>query len=251
MRNFFNAGGWMAGLVLLVLAASGLGPAGSPESIQHRLAALALEHSRASAEPADAAERTSEPLVQPPAQQRLDLENSRYRQSKVPAGTTKAQARPAPEGGQAAQAPVPPAASIADERHDLDAIRRKYESVTVVATGYYAGRESTGKDPGHPQYGITYSGVEVRRDPDAISTIAADLNVFPLGTVLYIPDYGYGIVTDTGSAIRGNKIDLYFHTKEDVYKQWGKKTLDVYIIRKGNGHVTEEMLLDLSKAFKS
>jgi 3D (Asp-Asp-Asp) domain-containing protein len=135
--------------------------------------------------------------------------------------------------------------------HDLPASLAQFERVEVVATGYYAGKESTGKDPGHPQYGITYSGVEVRRDPNSISTIAADLNVFPLGTVLYIPGYGYGIVTDTGAAIQGNKIDLYFHTKEDVYRQWGKKTLDVYIIRKGQGRVTEEMMLELSRKFKS
>ena len=134
---------------------------------------------------------------------------------------------------------------------ELPASLAQYERVRVVATGYYAGKESTGKEPGHPQYGITYSGVEVRRDPDSISTIAADLNVFPLGTVLYIPGYGYGIVTDTGSAIQGNKIDLYFHTKEDVYRQWGMKTLDVYIIRKGQGLVTEEMMLELSRTFKS
>jgi 3D (Asp-Asp-Asp) domain-containing protein len=134
---------------------------------------------------------------------------------------------------------------------DLETMDALYEKIKVVATGYYAGKESTGKEPGHPQYGITYSGVPVRRDPKSLSTIAADLDVFPLGTILYIPGYGYGIVTDTGSAIRGNKIDLYFHTKEDVYRQWGKKTLDVYLIRKGQGRVTEEMMLDLSNAFKS
>jgi len=116
----------------------------------------------------------------------------------------------------------------------------RYPKVRVVATGYYAGFESTGKHPGHPSYGITYSGVKVRRDQ--YSTIAADLRVFPLGTVLYIPGYGYGVVADKGGAIRGNKIDLYFKTKQDVYKQWGKKTVDVYLVRKGDGKVTETML---------
>src|SRR5690625_2945875 len=90
----------------------------------------------------------------------------------------------------------------------------EYERVTVTATGYTAGPESTGKREDHPEYGITYSGVEVTRD--LYSTIAADLDVFPLGTILYIPDYGYGVVTDIGGAIKGNKIDLYFETVEDV-----------------------------------
>ncbi|GAB7388832.1 hypothetical protein BSNK01_26700 [Bacillaceae bacterium] len=127
-----------------------------------------------------------------------------------------------------------------DPHHDLT----KYPMVNVVATGYYAGVESTGKHPGHPQYGITYSGVKVRRD--LYSTIAADPNVFPLGTILYIPGYGYGVVADTGSAIKGNKIDLYFETIEDVYKLWGKKQLDVYVIRKGDGNVSEALLQRLN-----
>jgi 3D (Asp-Asp-Asp) domain-containing protein len=121
-----------------------------------------------------------------------------------------------------------------------------FPKVGVVATGYYAGVESTGKDQSSPQYGITYSGVKVKRDPLGFSTIAADLHVFPLGTVLYIPGYGYGVVADIGSAIKGNKIDLYYDSIHDVYKQWGKKKVDVYIVKRGNGVLTEAMLNELS-----
>lgn len=122
----------------------------------------------------------------------------------------------------------------------------QYEKVRVLATGYTAGIESTGKDPSHPSYGITYSGVYVRRD--TYSTIAADLNVFPLGTILYIPGYGYGVVADIGAAIKGHKIDLYFETVEDVYNQWGKRQVDVYIIKKGNGKLTEQILNQYNKS---
>lgn len=114
----------------------------------------------------------------------------------------------------------------------------------VVATGYYAGIESTGKEEGHPQYGITYSGARVVRDH--YSTIAADLNMFPLGTILFIPGYGYGVVADIGSAIKGNKIDLYFDTKEAVFKQWGKKTVDVFLVERGEGTVTDAMMEKLN-----
>jgi|HigsolmetaAR203D_1030402.scaffolds.fasta_scaffold00840_8 3D (Asp-Asp-Asp) domain-containing protein len=127
----------------------------------------------------------------------------------------------------------------------------KYESVEVTATGYSPGKESTGKEPGHPQYGITFSGVAARRNERALSTIAADLRLFPLGTVLYIPGYGFGIVADTGSAIKGYKIDLFYDTKEDVYRHWGKKKVKVYVIRRGDGHVTEEMMRAWSETFKS
>ncbi|MFC0523900.1 3D domain-containing protein [Pontibacillus salicampi] len=115
-----------------------------------------------------------------------------------------------------------------------------YPTVAVLATGYTAGVESTGKNPGHPMYGITYSGVKVKRD--LYSTIAADLSVFPIGTILFIPDYGYGVVADKGSAIKGNKIDLYYETVDDVYNHWGKKTVEVYVVKKGNGSLTEEEL---------
>lgn len=120
-----------------------------------------------------------------------------------------------------------------------------YPKKKVVATGYTAGVESTGKTPNHPQYGITYSGVKVRRD--LYSTIAADLDVFPLGTILYIPDYGYGVVSDIGGAIKGNTIDLYFDTVEQVYNEWGKREVDVYIIEEGRGEVTEADLTTLNE----
>lgn len=119
-------------------------------------------------------------------------------------------------------------------------LEEQYPTKKVIATGYTAGIESTGKTEEHPEYGITFSGINVKRD--LYSTIAADLTVFPLGTILYIPDYGYGVVTDKGGAIKGNKIDLYFHTVEDVYAQWGKKELDIYIIKQGNGEITPEEL---------
>ena len=121
----------------------------------------------------------------------------------------------------------------------------QFPTQEVVATGYTAGIESTGKTPEHPGYGITFSGVNVKRD--LYSTIAADLDLFPLGTVLFIPGYGYGVVADIGGAIKGNKVDLYFPTVSDVYEQWGKQTLEVYVIEEGSGQLTEGDLEKLNQ----
>jgi len=121
----------------------------------------------------------------------------------------------------------------------------QYPKKTIVATGYTAGVESTGKEPNHPEYGITYSGVKVKRD--LFSTIAADLSVFPIGTVLFIPGYGYGVVADKGGAIKGDRLDLYYDTVEDVYQEWGKKTVEVSIVKMGNGKLTEEELQALNE----
>lgn len=124
-------------------------------------------------------------------------------------------------------------------------------TLKVTATGYTAGFESTGKTSKHPQYGITYSGVKVRRDKNSVSTIAADPKVLPLGSILYVPGYGYAVVADTGSAIKGRKIDLYFATTKQVYKEWGKKTVEVQLIKRGSGKCTESMLKNLGKAIQT
>ncbi|RJX39312.1 hypothetical protein D3P09_07635 [Paenibacillus pinisoli] len=121
--------------------------------------------------------------------------------------------------------------------------------IEVVATGYTAGVESTGKRPGHPGYGITYSGVKVRRDQ--VSTIAADPKLFPIGTLLYIPGYGYGVVADTGSAIKGNRIDLYFETIKEVYEQWGKRKVEVQVLRRGRGKLTQSWLNEINQAVEA
>ena len=122
----------------------------------------------------------------------------------------------------------------------------RYPRHEVLATGYTAGYESTGKVPESPAYGITYSGVKVKRD--LFSTIAADLNIFPIGTILYIPGYGYGVVADKGGAIKGNHLDLYYETVQDVYENWGRKTLQVYLVQKGDGTLSEDQLERLNAA---
>jgi 3D (Asp-Asp-Asp) domain-containing protein len=113
-------------------------------------------------------------------------------------------------GSEDRQTPIDQEA-VRDQNGDLETLEDRvdlenYPSNTVIATGYTADIESTGKAEDHPGFGITYSGVKVKRD--LYSTIAADLTVYPIGTVLFIPGYGYGVVADKGSAIKGNRLDL-------------------------------------------
>ncbi|GIW65553.1 MAG: hypothetical protein KatS3mg094_072 [Candidatus Parcubacteria bacterium] len=98
------------------------------------------------------------------------------------------------------------------------------KTLEVVATAYTSGPESTGKMPGRKDYGITYSGL-----PALKGTVAVDPEIIPLGTVLEIPDYGYAIALDTGSAVKGNKIDVYFDNVDEAIK-WGVKKLKVRIL---------------------
>lgn len=102
----------------------------------------------------------------------------------------------------------------------------RYSNVVKMrATAYTSDYASTGKSPGHPYFGITATGTKARRNTGGYSTIAVDPRVIPLGTKVYVDGYGYAIAEDTGGAIKGNKIDVYFDNNNLVYN-WGVKWVD-------------------------
>lgn len=102
----------------------------------------------------------------------------------------------------------------------------------MEVTGYTAGYESTQKQAGEEGYGVTASGATVQQGV----TVAAGSNI-PFGTQLYIPyfegksGFGDGIFTvqDRGGAIGPNNIDVYYQSVSAA-QEFGRKTLDVYII---------------------
>lgn len=63
--------------------------------------------------------------------------------------------------------------------------------------------------------------------PTAGRTIAADTSVLPFGTVVVIDGLEF-VVEDRGSAIEGNRIDIFFETHEEALN-WGKQTKMIYI----------------------
>ncbi len=73
------------------------------------------------------------------------------------------------------------------------------------------------------QVGITSSGSMARP-----GTIAADTSIYPYGTILHIPGYGYGRVEDTGGAIKGQHIDLY-RPNHWFARHWGNRTKQVKV----------------------
>lgn len=105
---------------------------------------------------------------------------------------------------------------------------KKY--IDCTATAYDLSYESCGKSPGDKGYGITASGMKA-----AYGVIAVDTRVIPLGTKLYIEAadgswvYGNAVAGDTGGAIRGNRIDLFFNTRQECLN-FGKRTARVYIL---------------------
>jgi 3D (Asp-Asp-Asp) domain-containing protein len=101
--------------------------------------------------------------------------------------------------------------------------------MTSTLTAYTAGVESTGKTPSHPQYGITFSGKRAAEG----RTIAVDPKIIPLGSTVYIEGIGVRKAEDTGSAIKGTRIDVFM---DDVRlaRQFGvKKNVKVYVLEEG------------------
>jgi 3D (Asp-Asp-Asp) domain-containing protein len=61
--------------------------------------------------------------------------------------------------------------------------------------------------------------------------IAVDPKVIPLGTLMYVEGYGFGIAEDTGGAIKGNKIDVCIEDRKAAMA-WGRKKVKVHIFHK-------------------
>lgn len=102
--------------------------------------------------------------------------------------------------------------------------------ITMQATAYDLSVESCGKLPDHPAYGITYTGTHARP-----GVVAVDPKVINLGSKLYVQsldstsDYGFASAEDTGSAIKGNKIDLFISDNRQALR-YGRRYVRVYVL---------------------
>ncbi|WP_407681756.1 ubiquitin-like domain-containing protein [Pseudalkalibacillus salsuginis] len=76
--------------------------------------------------------------------------------------------------------------------------------------------------------GITATGYNLKANPNA-KVIAVDPSVIPLGSKVWVEGYGYATALDTGGAINGNKIDVFFSSKSAAYS-WGRKTVRVKVV---------------------
>jgi 3D (Asp-Asp-Asp) domain-containing protein len=80
--------------------------------------------------------------------------------------------------------------------------------ISVSATGYsLPGRTATGLPVG---WGV----------------VAVDPSVIPLGTHMTIPGYGDAVAADTGGAVVGSSIDLWFPSTAQA-QAWGRRTVTI------------------------
>jgi 3D (Asp-Asp-Asp) domain-containing protein len=102
----------------------------------------------------------------------------------------------------------------------------EFPSFEAEVSWYTAGFESTGKNPDHPNYGITASGKYVKEN----HTIAADESI-PFGTKILIDDIIY-TVEDRGGLIYDNRLDIYVDDLNEVPPE-GRIKKEVYILEWG------------------
>jgi len=76
--------------------------------------------------------------------------------------------------------------------------------------------------------GNTATGLNLRANPNA-KVIAVDPRVIPLGTKVYVEGYGYAVAADTGGAIKGYKVDLFFSSKADAFR-WGVRKVKLTVL---------------------
>lgn len=100
------------------------------------------------------------------------------------------------------------------------------KKVVQEALGSISGEAMTFESTAYTSYGShTATGTTPHK-----GTIAVDPSVIPLGTKLYVEGYGYGVAEDTGGAIKGHIIDLYFTSEADCIK-WGRRDVKVHIVK--------------------
>jgi peptidoglycan DL-endopeptidase CwlO len=72
----------------------------------------------------------------------------------------------------------------------------------------------------------TLQGTTATGAPVGYGVVAVDPSVIPLGTRMTIPGYGEGVAADTGGAIQGAVVDLWFPTAAQA-AAWGRRTVTI------------------------
>lgn len=91
-----------------------------------------------------------------------------------------------------------------------------------IATAYCGCRKCNGKWTGYP----TASGTKMVQG----RTIAVDPRDIPLGSKVSIEDMGEYVAEDTGSAIKGNRVDIYFDSHKEAL-EFGRQRIKLRVLR--------------------
>lgn len=73
-----------------------------------------------------------------------------------------------------------------------------------------------------------------------VGMVAVDPRIIPLGTKIYVEGYGIAIAGDTGGAIKGHIVDLFFNSESECQRFGRQYGLKVYILKDQNVDVKAE-----------
>lgn len=136
------------------------------------------------------------------------------------AATPTASAPAAPQSSApTAAAPISAGPGYQTKGTDTSGTTKETSLGTFVLCGYCGCAECSGG------FGITFSGTV----PQPQHTIAADLNVLPLGSKVRIGDIIY-TVEDIGSAVQGKMIDIYYADHASAAAH-GRTEAEVFLIQ--------------------
>ena len=138
----------------------------------------------------------------------------------IQAGARRAEARSVTIAAQT-PAPAPTAVATPAEPEPAAVETRAPVLAAAPASGP---RTLTVSSSGYALKGRTATGI-----PTAPGVVAVDPSVIPLGTRMAIPGYGLGIAADTGGAVVGNTIDLWFPTTAQALA-WGRRTVTITLL---------------------
>ena len=121
-------------------------------------------------------------------------------------------------------------AAVETQKAIVEALRARQTEVTVKlravrtapekfeVTAYSQRAEENTAD------GITFTGL-----PVDIGIAATDPSVIPLGSVIWVEGYGYAFVADIGGAIKGKRVDVFFHCTREAL-EFGRQMRKVKVI---------------------
>jgi uncharacterized protein YabE (DUF348 family) len=122
-------------------------------------------------------------------------------------------------------------------------IKEKHDKVVAVGTKELALQVSRGEGSSGEEFyvyttaytancngcsGHTSTGINLHANPNA-KVIAVDPRIIPLGTKVYVDGYGYAVAADTGSSIKGYKVDVFFSSTSDAYR-WGARKVKIKVL---------------------
>lgn len=103
------------------------------------------------------------------------------------------------------------------------------KEVSCIASAYTAAPSENG-----------WGAVDYFGNPLKLGTIAVDPSVIPLGSTVFVTGYSFdglpskGMLfhaTDEGSAIKGNRVDIFLPTSQAIASNFGLQHVKVYVLK--------------------